>query len=269
MKKGWKLFWLTCGITLVVGIALLGIGLGMGATMEIVKERAPIKETYSPNIQESYQGIRELDLDIATGEIKILKAPKEQQEITVETQKISKSLKFKCYEEEGVLNITTNKKVWNWIYARNHAQDAKIYIYIPEGYKLEEVEMNLSAGSIYIEDIHTEDLDIDVDAGEVQVESFLTNDLTMNCDMGLIEALGKTLGDADLESGVGEINFTAIGNETDYNYDLNCDIGSIVCGEREFTEIGSEYQIENQSDKTMSIECGIGKVNVQFQAEQS
>ena len=98
MKKGWKIFWLTCGITLVVGIALLGIGLGMGATMEIVKERAPIKETYSPNIQESYQGIRELDLDIAAGEIKILKAPKEQQEITVETQKISKSLKFKCYE---------------------------------------------------------------------------------------------------------------------------------------------------------------------------
>ena len=129
--------------------------------------------------------------------------------------------------------------------------------------------MNLSAGSIYIEDIHTEDLDIDVDAGEVQVESFLTNDLTMNCDMGLIEALGKTLGDADLESGVGEINFTAIGNETDYNYDLNCDIGSIVCGEREFTEIGSEYQIENQSDKTMSIEGGVGEVNVQFQAEQS
>ena len=27
MKKGWKIFWLTCGITLVVGIALLGIGL--------------------------------------------------------------------------------------------------------------------------------------------------------------------------------------------------------------------------------------------------
>ena len=110
MKKGWKIFWLTCGITLVVGIALLGIGLGMGATMEIVKERAPIKETYSPNIQESYQDIRELDLDIATGEIKILKAPKEQQEITVETQKISKSLKFKCYEEEGVLNIQQIKK---------------------------------------------------------------------------------------------------------------------------------------------------------------
>ena len=42
-----------------------------------------------------------------------------------------------------------------------------------------------------------------------------------------------------------------------------------MCGEREFTEIGSEYQIENQSDKTMSIECGVGEVNVQFQAEQS
>ena len=44
MKKGWKIFWLTCGITLVVGIALLGIGLGMGATMEIVKERAPKRD---------------------------------------------------------------------------------------------------------------------------------------------------------------------------------------------------------------------------------
>ena len=94
MKKGWKIFWLTCGITLVVGIALLGIGLGMGATMEIVKERAPIKETYSPNIQESYQGIRELDLDIAAGEIKILKAPKEQQEITARLNQFEKEMSF-------------------------------------------------------------------------------------------------------------------------------------------------------------------------------
>ena len=92
MKKGWKIFWITCGATFAVGIILFVAGLGMGATMEIVKERAPLKETYSPNIQESYQGIRELDLDIATGEIKILKAPKYQQEITVETQKISKSI---------------------------------------------------------------------------------------------------------------------------------------------------------------------------------
>ena len=129
MKKGWKIFWLTCGITLVVGIALLGIGLGMGATMEIVKERAPIKETYSPNIQESYQGIRELDLDIATGEIKILKAPKEQQEITVETQKISKSLKFKCYEEEGVLNITTNKNLELDLRAKSCTRCKNIYLY--------------------------------------------------------------------------------------------------------------------------------------------
>ena len=45
MKKGWKIFWLTCGITLVVGIALLGIGLGMGATMEIVKERRSEEHT--------------------------------------------------------------------------------------------------------------------------------------------------------------------------------------------------------------------------------
>lgn len=259
---------MTCGITFAVGMILFVAGLGMGATMEMVKDRVPIKETYSPNVQESYQGIRELDLDTATGEIKILKAPAGQQDITVETHKIAKSLKFKCYEEDGVLNITTNEKAWNWIYARNHANDAKIYIYIPEGYKLEEVEMNLNAGSIYIEDIHTEQLDIDVDAGEVQVDSFVTNDLTMNCDVGLIEAVGKTLGDAELESGVGEIDFTAIGNETDYNYDLNCDIGSIVCGTREFTELGSEYHIDNQAEKTMSIDCGVGDVNVQFQAGQ-
>ena len=268
MKKGWKIFWITCGATFAVGIILFVAGLGMGATMEMLKERLPIKEAYSPDIQKSYQDIRELNLDTATGEIKILKAPAGQQNITVETHKISKILKFKCYEEDGVLNIETNEKAWNWLYAKNHAEDAKIYIYIPEDYELEETELNLNAGSIYIEDIHTEQLDIDVDAGEVHAEHFLTNELSMNCDMGTIEVAGKTLGDADLESSVGEIDFTAIGSETDYNYDLNCDIGSIVCGTKEFTELGSEYNIDNQSDKTMSIECGVGEVNVQFQAEQ-
>ena len=268
MKKGWKIFWMTCGITFAVGIILFAAGLGMGATMEVLKDRIPVKETYSPDIQESYENIKELNLDTATGEIKILKAPAGQQDIKVETHNVSKSLRFKCYEEDGALEIKTNEKAWNWIYAKNHAQDAKIYIYIPESYKLEDAELNLNAGSIYIEDIHTEQLDIDVDAGEVHADHFLTNELSMDCGTGLIEAVGKTLGDADLESGVGEIDFTAIGNETDYNYDLNSDIGSITCGTKEFTELGSEYNIDNQSGKTMSIDCGIGDVNVQFQAEQ-
>lgn len=268
MKKGWKIFWMTCGITFAVGVILFVTGLGMGATMEVLKDRIPIKETYSPDIQENYQGVRELNLDTATGEIKILKAPAGQQNITVKTHKISKSLRFKCYEKDGILNIETNEKVWNWIYAKNHAEDAKIYIYIPEEYELEDAELNLNAGSIYIEDIHTKQLDIDVDAGEVHADHFLTNELTMNCDVGLIEAVGKTIGDADLETGVGEIDFTAIGSETDYNYDLSCDIGSIVCGTREFTELGSEYNIDNQTDKTMAIDCGVGDVNVQFRAEQ-
>ena len=268
MKKGWKIFWMTCGITFAAGFILFVAGLGMGATMEVLKERIPIKEMYSPDIQESYQNIRELNLDTATGEIKILKAPDGQQDITVETHKISKSLKFKCYEKDGVLNIETDKKVWNWLYAKNHAEDAKIYIYIPEKYELEEADLNLNAGSIYIEDIHAKQLDIDVDAGEVHADYFLTNTLSMDCETGLIEAVGKTLEDADIESGVGEIDFTAIGTETDYNYDLDSDIGSITCGSKEFTELGSEYNIDNQADKTMSIDCGVGDINVQFQAEQ-
>ena len=267
MKKGWKIFWMTCGITFAVGMILFVAGLGMGATMQVVKERIPIKETYSSDIQESYEKIREVNLDTATGEVKILKAPEEQKNITVETHKISKSLKFKCYEEDGTLNIETNKKVWNWLYAKKHAEDAKIYIYIPDGYELEEADMNLDAGSIYIEDIHTKQLDIDVNAGEVYIDHFLTNELSMNCDVGTIDAVGKTMEDAELDSGVGEIDFTAIGSETDYNYDLNCDVGSIVCGTRKFTELGSEYNIDNQADKTMSIDCGVGDVNVQFRAE--
>ena len=185
----------------------------------------------------------------------------------------NKTLRWRHTKYPKVLSLNAMKKmvyqkVWNWLYAKNHAEDAKIYIYIPEKYELEEADLNLNAGSIYIEDIHAKQLDIDVDAGEVHADYFLTNTLSMDCETGLIEAVGKTLEDADIESGVGEIDFTAIGTETDYNYDLDSDIGSITCGSKEFTELGSEYNIDNQADKTMSIDCGVGDINVQFQAEQ-
>lgn len=41
MKKGWKNFWIACGVTAGVGLALCCVGIGMGATFEAINARFP------------------------------------------------------------------------------------------------------------------------------------------------------------------------------------------------------------------------------------
>ena len=68
----------------------------------------------------------------------------------------------------------------------------------------------------------------------------------------------------EIECGVGEVEFTAYGHETDYNYDIDCAVGEVVCGGSDYSGIGGHRQIDNRADKDMDISTGVGSVIVEF-----
>ena len=57
---------------------------------------------------------------------------------------------------------------------------------------------------------------------------------------------------------------TVDGCKEDYNYDISCGIGEVVCGDSRYSGIGHDEHIDNHAAREMNLDCGIGQIIVQF-----
>ena len=69
---------------------------------------------------------------------------------------------------------------------------------------------------------------------------------------------------ADIQCGVGSIVYTASGHEEEYNYEIECGIGEVLCGDSSYSGLGKNRHIDNNADKDISIEGGVGSVIIDF-----
>ena len=83
MKKGWKIFWIVCGILAGVGVVFCVIALALGVTTDriririgdgigIVRDESDV--TYAEDIRETYNGVEKIDAYVYAGTVKILPA---------------------------------------------------------------------------------------------------------------------------------------------------------------------------------------------------
>ena len=55
------------------------------------------------------------------------------------------------------------------------------------------------------------------------------------------------------------------GEEEDFNYDIDCGIGSIDIGEKRYDSLGAEAKTDHGAEKKVKIDSGIGSVKVWFE----
>ena len=92
-----------------------------------------------------------------------------------------------------------------------------------------------------------QEVDIEVGAGEADVKIIRAKEL-------------------DVKVGAGEINMTVAGKETDYHYELDCKVGTIVIGDDSYEGLGRDKEYGNPNAiREMSVECGAGEINIQFE----
>ncbi|MGN1378430.1 MAG: DUF4097 family beta strand repeat-containing protein [Dorea sp.] len=264
MKKGWKIFWIVCGVTAAVGLMCCIASLMMGVTTDMIEERFPngigwIKEddSASDSVQR-YSNIREIEGELFAGNIVV--AVVDDSEITVETKGVSERLGFCSYEEDGTLYLKTKKNLKQW----SNMNVGTITVSIPRDMIFEEVSLDIGAGKMDLESICANSFSIDAGAGEVNIQYFDARDAEINCGAGSVTACGRISEEMDMECGIGQISLTMDGCEDDYNYDISCGVGEIVCGGRSYSGIGHDDYVNNGAGKEMSLECGIGQINIAF-----
>lgn len=122
----------------------------------------------------------------------------------------------------------------------------------------------MGAGSLEVYEIYARDFSVEIGAGEVVINKFQADEAEFECGAGSITASGDVRSLADIHCGVGSIAYTASGREEEYNYDIECGVGEVICGDNSYSGLGKDRHIDNNADKDISIEGGVGSVIIDF-----
>lgn len=280
MKKGWKIFWIVCGVTAAVGLICCAASLAMGVTTDMIEARFPngigwvqdddnddmddtaseeTADTSASDSMERYSNIREIEGEVFAGNI-VVKAV-DGSEITVETEGVSERLGFSSYEKEGTLYLKTKENLKEW----SGMNVGTITVSIPKDMIFEEVSLDIGAGKLEVESVCADSFSVEAGAGEVDILYFDARDAEINCGAGSVTACGRATEEMDVDCGIGQVSLTLDGCEEDYNYDISCGVGEIVCGDKSYSGIGHDDYVNHGAKKEMDIECGVGQIHIIFQ----
>lgn len=210
------------------------------------------------NIHETFTGVTGIDLDLAAGKVEFVDG--DGSEVRVDTDNLSKRLGFRCYMDGNELKLTSKKR----FSGVNNIGRGTITVQIPKEMTFEEVSLSMGAGTLEMNHIYTRDLSVEIGAGEVILDHFQADEAEFECGAGSITAGGDIRSSADIHCGVGSIVYTASGREEEYNYDIECGVGEVICGDNHFSGLGKDQHIDNDADKDISVEGGVGSVIIDF-----
>lgn len=143
-----------------------------------------------------------------------------------------------------------------------------ITVSYPAGRKFSKMDINVGAGNVSAEDdLLADELDVEIGAGEFANDASITAE-TLKVEVGAGEAdiTGVSAKKIDGECGIGSLFLSIKGEQTDYNYKLECGIGDISIGDESYSGFAREKKITNPgASGEIDLECGIGEIEIEFE----
>lgn len=237
-------------IILAIGLCITIIAVSIGG--DVVNINNPKKA----DLTETYTNIESLVMEIGASNIEV----RESNEFKIEASNISKK-GFKSYVTDGTWYIKENSSP---AFLNFFGNDTTIIIYLPKDFISEKLKIDIGAANFNADKLAANKADIKVGAANLKIHELITNDIDIECGVGNVEINGRINNNAKIECGVGNVSLNLVGNEKDYNYDLNVGLGSVVLNNNSFSGI-TEKVIDNEAiDKEFRVEVGVGKVGIKI-----
>ena len=141
--------------------------------------------------------------------------------------------------------------VENGIYIVNGstAHDNHMEVTIPKDFQFETVELTVAGGALTAENISTQNLQT-------------------SCDKGVIDYSGSVDGGAEVLQFQGKTVLNLNGIQTDYNYNLDLDLGHIGIGDEQYAGPHQNQSIDNSAEKAIDASCAMGSISILFSESQ-
>jgi len=264
---------------LLAALIIYSIATALSAVFSLISGGAfSWKHIETTDFSQTYKRVDSLDISNAVGELII----KEGDSFKVEAENVSKNFKAKV-TGNGKLQIrdTRNFKFLWFEFGPFKSSNAKIMVYLPSDFVADDVEIDMGAGTLYIEKLSTKELDISAGTGKVEGKNLtadkvkieggvgtvkLSNvhfsNVDFECGLGEFVVDGVLLGKIDLECGIGRVELNLKGDVNDYNFEVDSALGKILLnGER----INKLRQKSKEADHRIRIEGGVGSVEIKME----
>lgn len=147
-------------------------------------------------------------------------------------------------------------------------QDRKIILSYPKKTEFEEASIEVPAGTVNLKDnFCAKELDVSVVAGELTNDGAVTaENTTITVGTGNVDLEDLTVQKLEADCGIGNIDFTVNGRESDYDYEISCAAGNVDIGGSSYSGLGHEKDISNPgASGRMELDCGVGNITVDFE----
>lgn len=202
---------------------------------EVSSSQIQDKEVITCKIEEACDS---MDIDLGAGMLAIEYADVEEIEV-IFTEESKPIVKVK----NGTLVVKGDAGVG---IHDNEIENLMIVIKIPRDMQFDEVDMELGASKAIMEGLNADKLDIEVGAGQAIINRLIVNEMQVNV-------------------GIGQVDVAMYGTESDYNYHIECGVGTIKIGENSYSGLASAHELYDADiEKQIKVECGIGEINIRF-----
>lgn len=218
--------------------------------------------------------VKSMELSIGAAEIKVLFSATD--DYSIDSNTIGE---YRCYVKDGTLilegirydNLTIRDNESITLYVPENAEIENITVSVGAGdveidtIKAKQLEIAIGAGKLTIGDLVADDLLIELAAGECIIENMDLKNGKTDVSMGNIMLAGIITGDMEVDCAMGNVTLMIDGDEEDFNYEIDCALGNVnVVNSGMAVIVGENYQ-NNHANKTLTISCAMGNVEVDFQ----
>ena len=137
-----------------------------------------------------------------------------------------------------------------------------ITIYVPENTEFKELDLEVGASDVNLENVVAQSLDVDSGAGNITLKGGAVSDLSMDVGAGDVDVIGIAFDSMDLDAGAGDVSISGIGDVSQYSFDIDMGIGDLTIDGKKQSGLGSEYKTTGSTNKKIEIDGGAGNIVV-------
>lgn len=254
-------------ITIISAVLSAGYGLLNAIGIINFKENSLLENMVT--ISDDAEEFLSLNLDIKSSNLQIKTGDK------FEVKTNNSNIKYS--NENGSIKIKEDK-LTNWLFGK--IDIGELIIYIPENMKqLDEVKINIGAGTVFIEQLNTKNLYLDLGAGNVAIDKLTVSEeskinggagnininsgeianVDLDLGVGNTKIKSSVTGNSKIDTGVGELNLYLTLESSEYKIEVDKGIGKITFNDDKILD----NTIIGNGENYIKINGGIGNINIE------
>lgn len=220
-------------------------GISLMAAIFGFENNSVLEEFYSVEIS---QDIDKVDIDISAASLKIVIGDRFSLSTNIgNLEASSENSRLYVKQKQRHVNINSGKS-------------GEIIITVPENASFKSFDLDAGAGAVDIECLNAERVDMDMGAGALTLRGGVIGKMELDLGVGKTDLTAAIKGNSSINCGVGKTDINILGQKSDYSFDIDTGIGSIML---ENTIIGRDEVIGDGQYK-IDIDGGVGSVNIDF-----